>query len=279
MKITCWGARGSIPVSGKEYLKYGGDTTCLEFRSNNDQLIIIDAGSGIRRLGNKLFEEGVKEHNIIFTHAHWDHILGFPFFKPLYSDGTQIQMLGSLTAQESIRNIISSTMGAPNFPVRFNDVHAEISYIGTCPDWFRIKDVSITPIALSHPNRGMGFKFEENGKVFVFLTDNELTYTHPGGLGFNDYREFSRGADLLIHDAEYTPDEYRYRKTWGHSVYLDALNLALEAEVKRFGLFHHNQERGDGEIDRMVEECRRIIAERGATLECFAVAEDLVIEV
>ena len=279
MKITCWGARGSIPVSGKGYLKYGGDTTCLEFRSNNDQLIIIDAGSGIRRLGNKLFEEGVKEYNIIFTHAHWDHILGFPFFKPLYSRGTQIQMLGSLTAQESIRNIITSTMGAPNFPVRFTDVHAEISYIGTCPDWFRIKDVSITPIALSHPNRGMGFKFEENGKKFVFLTDNELTYTHPGGLGFNDYREFSRGADLLIHDAEYTPDEYLHRKSWGHSVYLDALNLALEAEVKRFGLFHHNQERGDGEIDRMVEECRRIIAERGAALECFAVAEDLVIEV
>ncbi|MFQ5585371.1 MAG: MBL fold metallo-hydrolase [Thermodesulfobacteriota bacterium] len=279
MKITCWGTRGSIPVSGKEYIKYGGDTTCLEFRSHNNQLIIIDAGSGIRRLGNKLFNEGIKECNIIFTHAHWDHILGFPFFKPIYSEDTQIKMLGSLTAQESIKHIISKTMGAPNFPVKFDDIHAEISYIGTCADWFRMKDVSITPIALSHPNKGMGFKFEENGKKFVFLTDNELTYTHPGGLDYKDYLEFSIDADLLIHDAEYTPDEYRRTKTWGHSVYLDALNLALEAGVKRFGLFHHNQERSDTEVDRMVESCQRVIAERGSHLDCFAVAEDMTIEV
>jgi phosphoribosyl 1,2-cyclic phosphodiesterase len=279
MEITCWGTRGSIPVSGEEYIKYGGDTTCLEFRSNKNQLIIIDAGSGIRRLGNRLFEEGVKECNIIFTHAHWDHILGFPFFKPIYSADTQINMLGSLSAQESIKHIISKTMDAPNFPVNFDDVHAEISYIGNCPEWFRIKDVSITPIALSHPNKGIGFKFEENGKVFVFLTDNELTYTHPGGLEYKDYLEFSRGADLLIHDAEYTPDEYRRTKGWGHTVYLDALNLAIEAGVKRFGLFHHNQERSDVEIDRMVEDCQRVIAERGSPLECFAVAEDLVMEV
>jgi phosphoribosyl 1,2-cyclic phosphodiesterase len=279
MKIICWGARGSIPVSGKEYLKYGGATTCIEFRTNNDQLIIIDAGSGIRKLGNKLFKEGVKEYNIIFTHAHWDHIMGFPFFKPIYSKGTQINMLGSTTAQESIKHIVSKTMGAPNFPVKFEDIHAEISYIGSCPDWFRIKDVSITPIALSHTNKGMGFKFEENGRSFVFLTDNELTYKHPGGLEYKDYLEFSRAVDLLIHDSEFTPDEYQHTRTWGHSIYLDALNLAIEAEVKRFGLFHHNQERTDEAIDRMVEDCKRLIKEKGSNMECFAVAEGMEIEI
>lgn len=280
MLIRCWGSRGSIPVSGKEYLKYGGDTTCIEIRTKNDDIIIIDAGSGIRRLGNNLVKQGRKDFNIIFTHAHWDHILGFPFFKPLYIKGTQINMLGSPVAQASIKQIISKTMQAPNFPVRFEDMKAEISYVGACPDWFKIKGLSITPVHLSHPNQGLGYKFSENGKDFVFLTDNELTHIHPGGLKFEDYIEFSRGADLLIHDSEYLPEEYnKFTKTWGHSVYLDSLTLALEAGVKRFGLFHHNQERTDEQIDRMVEDCRRIIKERGLNMECFAVAKDMEIEV
>lgn len=280
MLIRCWGSRGSIPVSGKEYLKYGGDTTCIELRTKDDSIVIIDAGSGIRRLGNSLVKEKRKELNIIFTHAHWDHILGFPFFKPLYIKDTRINMLGASLAQESIKQIISKTMQAPNFPVRFEDMKAEISYIGACPDWFRIKGLSITPIHLSHPNQGLGYKFSENGKNFVFITDNELTYIHPGGLKFEDYIEFSRGADLLIHDSEYLPEEYnKFTKTWGHSVYLDSLTLALEAGVKKFGLFHHNQERTDEQIDSMVLDCKRIIKEKGSNMECFAVAKDMEIAV
>lgn len=276
--IRCWGARGSIPVSGKEYLKYGGDTTCVELRTDDDSIVIIDAGSGIRRLGNSLVKAGRKDFNIIFTHAHWDHILGFPFFKPLYMKGTQINMLGSPLAQESIKQIISKTMQAPNFPVRLQDIKAEISYVGVCPDWFRIKGLSITQIHTSHPNQGMGYKFSEDNRAFVFITDNELSYTHPGGLKFEDYVEFCKGAALLIHDSEYLPEEYhRYAKTWGHSVYLDSLNLALEAGVKRFGLFHHNQDRTDEQIDSMVEDCKRIIKQRGSNLECFAVAKDMEI--
>ncbi len=280
MLIRCWGSRGSIPISGKEYLKYGGDTTCIELRTKNDDIIIIDAGSGIRRLGNNLIKEGRHDFNIIFTHAHWDHILGFPFFKPLYRKETRINILGAILAQESIKNILSKTMQAPNFPVRFEDMKAEISYIGACPDWFRIKGLSITPIHLSHPNQGLGYKFSENNKNFVFITDNELTYIHPGGLKFEDYVEFCRGAELLIHDSEYLPEEYnKFTKTWGHSVYLDSLNLALEAGVKRFGLFHHNQERTDEQIDSMIAGCRRIIKERGSNMECFAVARDMEITV
>lgn len=278
MLIRCWGSRGSIPVSGKEYLKYGGDTTCIELRTKDDSIVIIDAGSGIRRLGNSLVKEGKKEFNIIFTHAHWDHILGFPFFKPLYIKGTQINMLGSPLAQESIKQIISKTMQAPNFPVRFEDMKAEISYVGACPDWFKIKGLSITPVHLSHPNQGLGYKFTEDNKSFVFITDNELTYMHPGGLKFEDYVEFVKGADLLMHDSEYLPEEYaNFTKTWGHSVYLDSLTLALKAGVKRFGLFHHNQDRTDEQIDRMVLDCKKIIKEKGSNMECFAVAKDMEI--
>lgn len=280
MRIKCWGSRGSIPVSGKEYLKYGGDTTCIEIRSNDNNIIIIDAGSGIRRLGNSLIKEKEREINIIFTHAHWDHILGFPFFKPLYIKDTKLNMMGAPVAQKSIKQIISKTMQAPNFPVRFEDMKANIWYFdGDLSAWSGIKGLSIESIPTSHPNHGMGYKFTENGKTFVFITDNELTYIHPGGLRFSDYTEFARGADILFHDSEFLPEEYnKLTKTWGHSVYLDSLNLALEAGVKKFGLFHHNQDRTDEQIDKMVSNCNRIIKEKDSNMECFAVAKDMEIE-
>ena len=121
----------------------------------------------------------------------------------------------------------------------------------------------------------MGYKFTENGKTFVFLTDNELLYKHEGGLEYNDYVEFSRGADILIHDAEYTPAEIEKRKTWGHSDYRTALQLALDANVKEFGIFHLNQDRSDAEIDKFVDDCNKIIKEKGSDLKCYAVAQGM----
>lgn len=278
MVITCWGARGSIPVSGREYLKYGGSTPCMEIRTNDDEIIIIDAGSGIRKLGNKLLNENRKKYSIIFTHAHWDHILGFPFFKPIYIKGTYVDMFGCPFAQESIKQMISRTMVHPNFPVNFEDVNAEISYHGECEDSFSIKSMTVTPILLSHPNQGIGYKFVEDDKCFVFLTDNELTFKHPGGLDYQDYLNYSSNADLLIHDSEFTEEEYKITKAWGHSIYNDALKLALEAKVKKFGLFHHNQERTDTALDKIVEDCQRIIENNNASLECFAVYEGMEIK-
>ena len=270
MRIRCWGARGSIPVSGPEYLKYGGDTTCIEIRTQEDEIIIIDAGSGIRKLGNQLLTEKRYRYHMIFTHAHWDHILGFPFFKPIYMKKTSIQMYGCPFTQESIRNMISRVMTSPNFPVDFENIQAKISYREACRSQFSIKAMTIVPIYASHPNSGIGYKFLEDGKSFVFLTDNELAFQHPGGLAFADYVQFAREADLLLHDAEFSPEEYKTRRTWGHSTYPDALRLALEARVKKFGLFHHNQDRPDSAVDEIVEECRRIIGDHHSPLECFA---------
>jgi phosphoribosyl 1,2-cyclic phosphodiesterase len=278
MKIRCWGARGSIPVSGADYVTYGGDTTCIEIRTRADEIIIIDAGSGIRRLGNLLIQEKRDHFFMIFTHSHWDHILGFPFFKPIYQKGTSIQMFGCSAAQESIQAMISRTMQAPYFPVNFQDLQADISYHNACEDDFSIESVTVTPIPLSHPNQGFGYKFTENGKSFVFLTDNELTFQHPGGLTLPDYVAFCHGTDLLIHDAEFTAEEYRSTRTWGHTVYTDALQLALEAKVKTFGLFHHNQERTDSALAGLLENCHRIIAERGESLECFALTQQTEIQ-
>ena len=275
MLIRCWGARGSIPVSGWQFLWYGGDTPCIEVRTKDDDIVIIDAGSGIRRLGNRLLAEGRYEYTMIFTHVHWDHVMGFPYFKPIYNRGTHIRFFGSPSAQDSVKNLISGIMAPPNFPVKFEDITAEIDYQEVRRSPIQIGSMTITPIPLSHPNQGMGYRLDEEGKSFVFLTDNELTYRHPGGMAYEDYREFAKGADLLVHDAEYRTEEYRLTRTWGHSVYTDALHLALDAGVRRLGLYHHNQERTDQDLEEMVEDCRREVA--GRLLSCFAVRQDMEI--
>lgn len=275
MIIRCWGARGSIPVSGRQYLRYGGDTTCLEIRTKDDEILIVDAGSGIRELGNFLLAKNRHIFTLLLTHAHWDHIIGFPFFKPIYSHKTNLTVWGCPFAQVSLKEMLSRIMAPPNFPVNFDAIRANISYRDMCIDSYKFGSMIITPIALSHPNQGTGYKFEEDGKCFVFLTDNELGFQHEGGLDYQAYLHFSRGADLLFHDAEFNEEEYKQTRGWGHSVYKDALNLALDAGVKKLGLFHHNQERFDDEIDVLVTECHKAISQRGMDLECFAVSQSM----
>jgi phosphoribosyl 1,2-cyclic phosphodiesterase len=277
MIIRCFGARGSIPVSGQGYLKYGGDTTCLEIRSQADDIIIIDAGSGIRRLGKQLLAEDRLEYSLFLTHSHWDHILGFPFFKPIYDHRTRITIRGCTQAQGDVKKLLSRAMSTPFFPVPFNELGAEITYEDDCVLSYHVGPVEVWPIHLSHPNGGQGYKFVERDKMFVFLTDNELSYHHRGGLTKEEYADVARHADLLIHDAEYTPEEYQRTRSWGHSTYVDALELAIQAQVRQFGLFHHNQDRDDAALDRMVDHCRDIVASRKVSLEVFALTQDMEI--
>jgi len=274
MLIRCYGSRGSTPVSGKEYNRYGGDTTCLEIRSENDDIIIVDAGTGIRRLGDRLFAEKRYEYTLIFTHSHLDHIVGFPFFKPIYHEETTINMTGCPTTQGNMKKLLSKAMDAPIFPVPFDTLKAEITYAVECQLKFQIDSIEIFTINLSHPNGGMGYKFVENGKKFVFLTDNELTYRHRNGKTFEDYAEFSKDADLLVHDSQFTEEEYKTTKTWGHSTYLEALDLALTAKVKRFGLSHHNPGRTDSQLEALLQNCREIIDKKKVNMECFALKQD-----
>jgi ribonuclease BN (tRNA processing enzyme) len=278
MRIKCWGSRGSIPVCGAEYLKYGGDTTCMEIQAESGESIIVDAGTGIRRLGNHLMKENILKYHFIFTHAHWDHLLGFPFFKPLYSKDAELLMHRCPFQKTFVETMLSKVMTPPNFPVRYTDIRAKIEYEQACPSQFDIGSVSVIPIPMCHPNSGSGYKFIENDKKFVFLTDNELGYVHPKGLPFEAYRDFCQGAELLIHDAEYTPEEYRTTIEWGHSVYTDVLKLAVQAGVKRLGLFHINQERTDSQMDDIVADCNKRLREQGSYITCFAVAKDMVFE-
>lgn len=278
MIIKIWGSRGSIPVSGKDYLKYGGDTTCVDIRTKSGDIIIIDAGTGIRRLGNQLVDEKRFDLHFIFTHAHWDHLMGFPFFKPLYFKRSTIRMHPCPFHSKFVETILSRIMTPPNFPVKYSDITAQLVYTEACPTEFEIGSVKVIPIALSHPNGGSGYKFIEDNKTFVFLTDNELGHIHPGGVPFEDYLNFCSKADLLIHDAEFTPDEYHTHMDWGHSAYTDALDLAQQARVKKLGLFHINRERTDKEMDKIVKDCRNRIAAKRSNLACVGVACDMEFE-
>jgi len=262
-------------VSGNGFVVYGGDTTCIEIRTQEDDIIIIDAGSGIRRLGLQLFREKRKELHLLLTHSHWDHILGFPFFKPVFFSDAHLHVHGCPFTLHSVRDMLSFPMTQPFFPLNYEDIPATVDYHTISEQPFSIGSLEITPIPLSHPNQGMGYKFVEGGVSSVFLTDNELTLKHPGGMDLKDYVDFCANCDLVIHDAEYTREDYQSRKGWGHSVYEDALNMALNANVKAFGLFHHNQERTDAALDKLVQNCHRIIEDKGAALDCFAVAQDM----
>ncbi len=281
MKIKCWGSRGSIPVSGREYLTFGGDTTCLEVQSRNGVTIIIDAGSGIRRLGNDVLtrQPRVSAYHILFTHAHLDHIIGFPFFKPLHSQKITINMYHCPFHETFIDRMFSDLMTPPYFPIRCLKSKANIVLRNLDPVAFDIDSIHIEPIPISHPNGGSGYKFTEAGKSFVFLTDNELGYTHAGGKSFEDYRAFCKDVDLLIHDAEYTAAEYTSFVGWGHSEYPEVVKLAMDARVGQVGLFHINQDRTDDEVAAMVEDARRQIADARSSLTCMAVAADMEFEI
>lgn len=274
MIVRCWGARGSIPVSGRDFIRYGGDTTCIEIRSDEDDVIIIDAGTGIRCLGKALSNEERRHMHLFLTHAHWDHLIGFPFFKPIYKKNVHIDVYGCAFAQRSIRNMLSNTMDPPHFPVPFEDIGADVTFHGACDRQVVIKNVRVDPIPISHPNKGLGYRFTEGERRFVFLTDNELGYEHEGAMSFQDYARFCKNADLLIHDSEFTADEYASTRTWGHSTFHDTVDLALEANVRHFGFFHHNQDRTDDALDRIVEECRNKIREAGSVMDAFPVGSE-----
>lgn len=275
MFIRFWGARGSIPVSGPQFIKYGGDTPCVEIRTKNGKIIIVDAGSGLRRLGNCLFSEQVFDYTMLFTHSHWDHIIGFPFFKPIYMPETSIKIFQMPKYQGSFAKLLSNVMKTPHFPIQFDKLSASFSFENLARDAFEIDTMTVKTVPISHPNMGLGFRFEEAGRSFVFLTDNELTFRHRGGLDFDDYVRFAEGADLLVHDAEYEASDYARTKAWGHTIYTDALRLAIKAGVKSFGLYHHNQDRPDAQIDEFVEDCRRICKEQAVNMNCFAVCQDM----
>jgi phosphoribosyl 1,2-cyclic phosphodiesterase len=244
-------------------------------RLDDGSLIIIDAGSGIRKLGKALLaaDDTPKDIYLYLTHAHWDHLMGFPFFMPAYAKGTKIHVRGGVRAKRFLERFLSKQMEAPYFPVDFKAMQAKFDFTTGKPEGLKIGKARLLPIPLSHPNGGWGCRIDEPGGSFVFLTDNELGHVHEGGLKSSEYVEACARADLLIHDAQYTEEEYKKKKTWGHSTYSQSLMLAMSARAKRVGFFHHDPERTDDDIDGLVSRTRRKAEDENRSIECFGVAE------
>lgn len=287
MRIKIWGCRGSIASPGATTLRYGGNTTCVEIRTAAGeaagQNFVVDAGSGLRLLGQSLRREKKIFHiRCFFSHSHWDHLVGFPFFEPAYFSDYHITFCGGPHAQDSIRRYLGRQMEAPFFPVEFDLLKAQFDFHcerpNEDPGYCNFDGLEVTAAPLNHPNGGYGFKFVEQGHVFVFFPDNELGFQHEGGFDRAAYVEYCRGADLLIHDAQYTDSEYRRTRGWGHSTYADAVDLAVAAGVKRLGLFHHDPDRTDEQLDRQVEFCSERIRAAHSRVDCFACAEGMTLE-
>lgn len=289
MKIKIWGCRGSLATPGSATLRYGGNTTCLEIRDGGGRLVVVDAGSGARDLGKAILADpSVSEITLVLTHSHWDHLAGFPFFSPVYLPQYTISICGGPNAQQSLQKYLTRQMEPPFFPVAFHLLKARFKFdchepSGPAECHARLVgdlgSLRCHSIPLNHPNGGYGFKFTEQGRTFVFLTDNELDYEHQEGVPRGEYVEFCRGADLLIHDSQYTAEEYQITRGWGHTTYGDACDLAVEAGVKRLGLFHHDPDRTDDQLDQQVLWCRQRILSAGGGLEVFACAEGMTVEV
>ncbi|MDY6864262.1 MAG: response regulator, partial [Thermodesulfobacteriota bacterium] len=266
--IKFWGTRGSIPVPGPDTIKYGGNTPCVEVRPGGKSIIIFDAGTGIRALGDDLIKRGetVRAH-IFFTHFHWDHIQGFPFFAPANVPENHINFYGYEDRESKLGKVISDQMESVYYPVPITRLGASIQFRPLAAERaYQIENFNIKTIYLNHPGNTMGYLLSHRNKKIAYLTDNELaTGKTPGEqktrkIEDMEYNQkvinFSRGADILIIDAQYTRDEYNEKRGWGHSRYQDTLEVGLAAGVKRLALFHHDPTRSDKKMDRIVSECK-----------------------
>ena len=280
MKIKFWGTRGSIAVPGKATTMYGGNTTCLEVTLQSGSKVIIDAGTGIRPLGDKLASENeIVDIYLLITHIHWDHVLGFPFFAPIHNPSTRISIDGYPTCMRGLKATFDNKMGDGFFPIKFDDLKAEVRYLEKLSKGkLEIDGTVVDSVLLQHPQGGYGFRFREGKKTLVFITDNELREDAWEGRSPAEFAEFCKNADILIHDAQYTPQEIDKRRGWCHSDYKAAFRLAYNANVKRLILFHHDPSRTDPEVKAIKVLCEDVARKRNSSMIIEAAKENTELE-
>jgi phosphoribosyl 1,2-cyclic phosphodiesterase len=255
MLVRFWGVRGSTPTPQSENLRYGGNTSCVEVRVNGD-LYVFDCGTGFRNLGKHLVQENngnpISAH-IFLSHFHWDHIQGIPFFTPLYGSSESSFVFHSSSRTRGLQRAIEEQMSDPYFPVNMNEMAANRHFSNIDEGRLELDHVSIQSMWLNHPQGCLGFRLEAQGKVLVYATDNE-----PGHPVFDkNVRKLAEGADVLIYDAQYLPEEYAARKQgWGHSHWREAVDIVMESGAKELILFHHDPDHTDDCIDAVVTQAR-----------------------
>ena len=297
--LRFWGVRGSYTAPFQTHLGVGGNTSCVELRVD-DHILLCDAGTGIIPFGNQMIQQQpIRELLVLLTHYHWDHICGLPFFVPAFIADWNISMFGPGQSSRDIEEYVSAQMRAPYFPVGTETWLARIKYLTPPSD----HNISYGPIAISyqnvhHPGTTYGYRILACGKTILYISDNECLFLEKSinhqytdmdneervlydNMKREEYQaelELLQGADILIHDAQYTPEDYQLKRGWGHSCYIDAVNLAIDAEVKELYLYHHDPNYDDRQLEKIHQHCEQIIHERRSGLICRLAREGTVID-
>ena len=295
-RVKFWGVRGSIPSPGPGTVVFGGNTSCIEIRTAG-QIIILDAGTGLRALGRTLAEEFANrplDLKLLLTHTHWDHIQGLPFFRPVYQPQCRLQIYGYEGARKSLVNVLSGQMESTYFPVLFHELPSNIQIEELTELAFQIGAVPVQARFANHPGMCVGYRiFTPHGSVAFFPDNEPHTRLHkasptsplgtPASLVYAEEQEqqladFLRGTEVLILDSQYDAEEYQTHIGWGHGFVDYAVALAIKAQVKRLFLFHHDPEHDDAKIEAMQAHGRKLAAEAGATLQVDAARERMELE-
>ncbi len=286
MQLRFWGTRGSMAKPGPDTVRYGGNTSCIQVESAAGTLVMLDCGTGAHGLGAMLLAEYPKPLNghILISHTHWDHIQGIPFFAPLFIPGNKWGFYAPRGFGESLKETLAGQMQYTYFPVTLDSLGAEVQYHHLVEGSFRVGDIRVRTRYLNHPALTLGFRMEVDGAVVVYACDHEPhsreRALEPGEITGQDqaHAEFMRGADLVIHDAQYTASEYPDKVGWGHSTVEYAVQVCRSVGVKRLALTHHDPMRDDDAVDRMMESLLAGLDDDGPDIEVFAAAEGQVIE-
>ena len=285
-RLSFWGVRGSIAAPGPETVRYGGNTPCCMIEHEGTSLI-LDAGTGIRSLGIGLqaASQGKPlDLHVLITHTHWDHIQGFPFFVPAFVPGNRVNVYGPRSPDKPLERVLRGQMDQAYFPVALGDLACDLTVTELRGNAIDIGPFHITTHYMNHPGITLGFRIEIGDQSIVYATDTEpyrdlLVRSAPDDGGplaktlDDGLVSFATGADVYVADAQYGPDEYAAKTGWGHSCYVDAVDVAIRAGVRQLVLFSHDPMHSDEAVDRKLEHAQAIAAERGSDLQVMAAAE------
>ena len=280
MNITFYGVRGSTAAPGPTTARYGGNTSCVHIELNSGHDLILDAGTGIRKLGQKL-ARNTSPVNILLSHGHWDHIQGYPFFAPIYQPEREINVYVTVESGEKLLCSLFDQLDGYNFPVKAEDLPSNnfCKFKGAESELYEKSGITVVRKVLNHPGGGNAFRVTEDGVTCAYVTDNELD--PPGDIktSYDDWVEYLHGVDVLIHDAQYTESDMPHKHGWGHSLISQVRQLATDAEVGTLVMFHHDPDRTDSELDEIQIENDNFLKSRRAPAFSVCAAEGMQISI